>query len=532
MLEAGAQPSRRSSLLWTLVPVILAVPLSLWLILVAAWAADGIATSGRAPRGTAVAGQATGGLTPRRLREVVDEVATSFERRRVLVVAGGTSREVRLEDLGVEVDRDATSRNVMSARAEGHPLAAPVLTAVDRLTGSHEQRNVPMAVTIDGDHALAAIGRIAASASRPPTEPRITRTSSGFAVKPGSPGTGYSAEGGVRRLRSLLAAPTTDHPSRLPRLRVELDPVEVPPKTDESALRRLADRLRSWTDRPLLVRVADHQATAAPEVTRTWWRIRHDPNRPEAVFAADVARGWLEDAFAAVRVEPVDATMTVTPFGIVVGESRTGRACCEDGWEEELRRALQEGVDEVTLRARVLRPRLDSERARTLGVKEPIASFTTSYTPGQPRVTNIHRIAELVRGVVILPGEKFSLNDHVGPRTAADGFVDAPVIYRGRFRSDVGGGVSQFATTLFNAAFFGGLDFGEYQSHSIYISRYPYGREATVSYPHPDLEIVNSTPYGVLIWTETTPSTVTVTLWSTKYWEVEQSGQRREPSGR
>ena len=64
----------------------------------------------------------------------------------------------------------------------------------------------------------------------------------------------------------------------------------------------------------------------------------------------------------------------------------------------------------------------------------------------------------------------------------------------------VGGGISQFATTTFNAAFFGGLDLVEYQSHSIYISRYPYGREATLSFPKPDLVIGNNTPYGVLIW--------------------------------
>ena len=62
------------------------------------------------------------------------------------------------------------------------------------------------------------------------------------------------------------------------------------------------------------------------------------------------------------------------------------------------------------------------------------------------------------------------------------------VIRRFLPREAVGGGISQFATTLFNAAFFAGLDIPEYQSHSIYITRYPYGREATLSYPAPDLE--------------------------------------------
>jgi vancomycin resistance protein YoaR len=85
------------------------------------------------------------------------------------------------------------------------------------------------------------------------------------------------------------------------------------------------------------------------------------------------------------------------------------------------------------------------------------------------------------------------------------------------FEESVGGGISQFATTLFNAAFFGGLEYGAYQSHSIYIERYPYGREATLSYPEPDLVIENPSPYGVLIWPTYTASSITVTLYSTPW---------------
>ncbi|MFP5326705.1 MAG: VanW family protein, partial [Acidimicrobiia bacterium] len=164
-------------------------------------------------------------------------------------------------------------------------------------------------------------------------------------------------------------------------------------------------------------------------------------------------------------------------------------------------------------------------------IVEPIATFTTSHPAGQPRVQNIHRIADMLRGTVILPGETFSVNGTVGRRTKANGFVAAPVIEEGRFSEGVGGGISQFATTLFNAAFHGGLDFGEYQSHSIYISRYPYGREATLSYPHPDLQIKNTTPHGVLIWPEYTERTITVTLYSTRFATGEQTGQSESQRG-
>ncbi len=99
------------------------------------------------------------------------------------------------------------------------------------------------------------------------------------------------------------------------------------------------------------------------------------------------------------------------------------------------------------------------------------------------------------------------------------------------FAESVGGGISQFATTLFNAAFFAGLDLKTYQAHTLYISRYPYGREATMGWPGPDLVLGNSSPYGMLIWPSYTGTAISVDLYSTKWVEATQSGQTKTPSG-
>ena len=79
-------------------------------------------------------------------------------------------------------------------------------------------------------------------------------------------------------------------------------------------------------------------------------------------------------------------------------------------------------------------------------------------------------------------------------------------------------------TATFNRRYIG-LDFEAYQSHSIYISRYPYGREATLSFPAPDLVVTNPTPYAVLVWTSYDDTSITVELYSTAYFAVEQAGQ-------
>jgi hypothetical protein len=141
-------------------------------------------------------------------------------------------------------------------------------------------------------------------------------------------------------------------------------------------------------------------------------------------------------------------------------------------------------------------------------------------------------MADIVQGAIIQPGDTFSVNDYVGRRTVANGFVSAPIIgENGYFTDDIGGGVSQFATTLFNAAFFAGLEIPAYQAHGIYISRYPYGREATLDYGNIDLQIRNNTPYGVLIWPTYTDSSITVALYSTRYIEAGQSDQTTQPYG-
>jgi vancomycin resistance protein YoaR len=120
-----------------------------------------------------------------------------------------------------------------------------------------------------------------------------------------------------------------------------------------------------------------------------------------------------------------------------------------------------------------------------------VGSFTTRFPCCQPRVVNIRRAARLLDGRTLEPGGRFSMNRALGRRTRARGFVPAPMIAGGRLVDSVGGGISQVATTLYNAAFFAGLDLLAHTPHSFYISRYPPGREATISWGGPELVFAN-----------------------------------------
>ena len=146
-----------------------------------------------------------------------------------------------------------------------------------------------------------------------------------------------------------------------------------------------------------------------------------------------------------------------------------------------------------------------------------VSEFTTFHPPNQARNINIDLIADMTDGAVVAPGEVFSLNDHVGQRTEEKGFVAAGAIIGGivyccDHPANIGGGTSQFATTLYNAVFFGGYEDVFHRPHSLYFSRYPVAREATLGFPGPDVQFRNDTAYALTIDTSHTDTSVTVRL--------------------
>ncbi len=161
-------------------------------------------------------------------------------------------------------------------------------------------------------------------------------------------------------------------------------------------------------------------------------------------------------------------------------------------------------------------PKLTTERAEQLQIETLVVKYTTYHPCCRPRVKNIHRIADLVDGTLLEPGEVFSLNQRVGRRTRKNGFVPAPSIEEGEMVDTIGGGISQFATTMFNAAYRGGYAIIERAPHTFFFSRYPIGLDATLSYPKPDLIFRNDTETGLLVKTEYTPVSITVKLYGKK----------------
>ena len=154
--------------------------------------------------------------------------------------------------------------------------------------------------------------------------------------------------------------------------------------------------------------------------------------------------------------------------------------------------------------------------AKALGIRQKLVSYTTQMGESSSnRIHNVHLMADFIDGTIIEPGEVFSFNDVVGPRTSERGFLEGQMIIGSLVLPSIGGGVCQTATTLFNDAFELGLPILERTNHNLYLAHYPLGRDATVSWGGPDFKFRNDLKHGLLIKASYTDQTLTFTVYGT-----------------
>jgi vancomycin resistance protein YoaR len=319
---------------------------------------------------------------------------------------------------------------------------------------------------------------------------------SGVRTRPGRAGRAVDVTALQARLRTLPP-------------RIEVQTISTPPRVTTGAAEAVAARVRQLVGAPRTIIVGTAEYTLAPRELRaaiqvrraeTGFTVAFDPDRLERLLPpATPARA------ARLRIEGERVVVVPAQPGRRVDTAATALALADPA--------------RSTIRARVVLvpPRVTTEELTALGIRERVSAFTTNYPPGQPRVVNIQRASAVIDGTILRPGATFSMNRALGERTIAKGYVPAPQIGVGNsFVDSVGGGISQVATMLYNGAFFAGLELLEHQPHSLYIDRYPLGREATISWGGPELVFRNDWPAAVLIKLDASESAITVRFFSSR----------------
>jgi len=494
--------------------------IALVVLLVAAFGIDSSMHSGTVARRVEVAGVPIGGQSEMELRAAVARTADAYKNAYVKVSSPQGDLETTAAAVGLTIDQPATVTSALAIDRNESPIARPVAW----LRSLVQTRNAPLKFTVDQTALVAGLAEVDAANRVAPTEPTITVNDQGFVTVPGVKGAAISPAEVAAQLQQ--AAESGAMPIAIT---VGTRPIE--PKYTDIDAKAVADKASEVTKTPLALNVGGKSATVTTKALRSWVKAGVGPNGLELQVDQGKMVADLPALVTGLGTPPVDASVQLVGTTPQIVDGQNGTKCCAPDSATRITNALVAGQTTVALDLETVTPAHDRAWAEKLGITTEVSSFTTNHPAGENRVINIHKMADTVRGTIIEPGAEFSLNGRVGQRTKEKGYVPAPVIYEGTHDEDVGGGVSQFATTLFNAAFFGGLDFEEYQSHSQVIGRYPYGREATVSWEKPDLKIKNTTPYGILIDTSYTDTSLTVRLISTPYVKGDQTAQSEEPKG-
>ena len=465
-------------------------------------------------RGTTVLGVSIGGLTREEAVRTLTRQLRDEARAPVPVQAGPEVGSVRPAAAGLSLDVAAT---VDAAGARSWDPA----DLLDALVGGDE---VPPVVAVDRAALAARVGRLADRVDRAPVEGAVRVD--GTEVRPVTPVAGLRVQ---RRAAVEALADGYLDPDRT-------GPVDLPTRVSRPAVGQPA------VDRAV-TEVAEPAVSAPVALTVEGTTVQLPPEaigealvlQPRDGALVPRLRGQRLHAAVADELGPVEDPARDASFQIVDGRpqvvpSQQGREVLPASLAEAVLPVIVETgpARAATVALEVSEPAVSTELARSLGVVEKVSEYTTYYPSDFPgRLTNIHRAADLMDGTLVLPGDVFSFNDTVGERTAERGFAAGFIIEDGRLEVDFGGGVSQLATTTFNAAFFAGLEILEHNPHSFYISRYPEGRESTIAWGVKDLRFRNDSDHGVFVTTSWTDSSVTVQVWGTKRYRVESVTSER-----
>lgn len=506
---AGAKPRPP----WRRAAVIAASVLGGFLAL---YTLDLLISQGDVPRGVTVAGVDIGGLKRSAAEDRLRSAIEPRLARPVPVRAGDVDTTLDPNWAGLRPDWQSTMD-----QAGSQPLNPFV-----RIASFFTTRESTLVTHADQAQVSNALANLRARVDREPVEGTIRFTDARpVAVEPKA-GQRLDLAAGTRAVLDNWASGTTVD------LPVVPAPVHVTSDAVHAALEKFA---KPAVSAPVVIRGDGADARLDPKAIAA--ALRFEPSGDALAMKVDngkiaeAAGGQLKGTEQAGK----DAQIVFTGGQPSVTPSVDGKGVDWDPTLQPLPDVLKRTTQrEITAKYRTTPAKLTTEQAKGFGITQVIGEFTTSGFAADSGV-NIKAVADKVNGAIVKPGETFSLNGYTGPRGAAQGYVDAGVIENGAPARAIGGGISQFATTLYNAAYFAGMKDAGHKEHSYYISRYPAAREATV-FQNPDgssvidLKFTDDAPTGVAIQTVWTSSSITVKLWGTKRYDVESvPGPRTDP---
>ncbi|WP_172454552.1 VanW family protein [Corynebacterium striatum] len=489
--------------------ITLGVIVGLLLIAGIAYTWDVIANQGKVPRATSVGGVDISSMERTAAVEKLERELGDVETKPVNVTSGEKSSQLVPAESGLTL-------NYQKA-VDGIPDASynPVTRLFSFVKATQE---IPVAVDIDDTALDGALERVKNELSFAPKDGMLELNNGQLKVT--KPVLGQTVE--PDDLKNSITENWLDPAG------VEVEPVEVEPAINDDAIEamRTGDVAKAL-DNPLTINGENNVAgTLRKDEIAQFVSIEAKDGKLELKVDTPKAQQLFEERMDGAQVPGQNAKISFSGDKMNVTPSVDGSII---DWEKTLK-DFDKRVkgDERTWDADYKPDPAEytTEMAEKATFNDTVSEFSTGGFSGASG-ENIRRVAAQVDGAVVNPGETFSLNGYTGPRGTAQGYVESGIIINGHSGTAVGGGISQFATTLYNAAYFAGFEDVAHTPHSYYISRYPAGREATVYEGSIDLQFKNTTNTPVRIETDFGGGKITVRFKGVKTYNVESVNNGR-----
>lgn len=479
------------------------IALAVIAIVIALYVAAVLVTGGGVRAGTTVNGVNIGGLSREEAIATLDDSVGKVAAKPIKVKAGEQQLQVDPMEAGLSFDAAATVE-----QASGRTLNP--FTMIGSLAGTHALDPV---IAVDSAKLNSQVAQLADTVDVPAIEPTITVTRRGTKVQEGKPGLALDQPAMAEQLTGAFM---------LPRKPLAAPIVTAEPNISKAAVQEAVDVARTAVSAPVQVDAAGTIASIRPGAIAQALNFTAEGDRFVPTLDGAVLHQAIGTQLSGVETKGRNATFKIVKGKPVVVPSVVGNGVSDEELSSKVLTVIgnPEPDRTVAVTMGVREPELTTAQAETLGVTERISTFTQKFPYAAYRVQNIGQAAERVNGTLLLPGETFSLNDTIKERTEKNGYTVGFLIGPGGvFAEDLGGGVSASATTVWTGAFFAGMEPKEVKAHSIYISRYQAGLEATVGWGLFDMSFTNTSPYGVFITTKMTNTSMTVSFWSTKVYD-------------
>lgn len=486
-------------------------------LLVLVWGAAAFATTQHIFAGSTVSGVAVGNMSPAQAESTVAGAINAQLGQPVTLVVGNATDTLVPAESGVSVDARASVE-----RLTGFTLNP--LTLIGRLRGA----DVDAVTRVDARSLTTALDARLDVLAVGASDAGVTLNGTTPVLVPGSIGTGLDVD-------SAVTALSENWP--LGRETIELPDGEARPAITDEEAQTLIDKVLTpllSSDFTITVEGTDAAARAwRPTVVLTPEQLAELVRIGTAdgdITASLDPQGLRETVLASMGPEiesPVqDATWTIegrADAKPVYVEAHGGTVVDAEALAADvLTAATQDGG---AGERRIALPMIDQAPAVTTpaadwGMNQVIGEYSTPYYPDAARTQNLVAGTAAINGTVVMPGGVFSLTDALGPIDEEHGFASAGVVTNGQHTDAMGGGLSQVATTVFNAGFEAGMDDVEHTPHNYWFTRYPAGREATLWTGNLDVKFGNSTPTAVMVQAWAVDGEVHVRLWGTPYYQV------------